>query len=172
MKFYQTRSNAIILHDTLPAYCIPKIIMESGEVIFEKVFASQKLLEVVKTPNKSNQNQKNHYQERRDPWVDKNPPTRTSSTQQEGRDPWMDRNPSKVACRWLFKTEEEDQTRTVRPVGGQESTNVEENEIDFRVPRLSHSVVKEAEHFRVQELFKKIEKSSSSRSTASRLAAE
>ena len=23
-KFYQTRSNAIILHDTLPAYCIPK----------------------------------------------------------------------------------------------------------------------------------------------------
>ena len=26
-KFYQTRSNAIILYDTLPAYCIPKAIM-------------------------------------------------------------------------------------------------------------------------------------------------
>ena len=33
-KFYQSRSNAIILHDTLPAYCIPKdIMMESGEII-------------------------------------------------------------------------------------------------------------------------------------------
>ena len=33
----------------------------------------------------------------------------------------------------------------------------EEHEIDFRVPGLSHAVVKEAEHFRVQELVKKIE---------------
>ena len=40
-KFYQTRSNAIILRDTLPACCIPKVIlMESGEIICEKVFAS------------------------------------------------------------------------------------------------------------------------------------
>ena len=40
-KFYQTRSNAIILYDTLPAYCIPKaIMMKSGEVIYEKVYAS------------------------------------------------------------------------------------------------------------------------------------
>ena len=33
----------------------------------------------------------------------------------------------------------------------------EEHEIDFRVPGLSHAVVKEAEHLRVQELSKKIE---------------
>ena len=26
LKFYQTRSNAIILHETLPAYCIPKVV--------------------------------------------------------------------------------------------------------------------------------------------------
>ena len=38
LKFYQTRSNAIILYDTLPAYCIPKaIMMETGEIIYEKV---------------------------------------------------------------------------------------------------------------------------------------
>ena len=55
------------------------------------------------------------------------------------------------------KIEDEDQTRTVRPVGGQESTLVEELDIDFRVPGLSHAVVKEAEHFRVRELVKKIE---------------
>ena len=41
LKFYQTRSNAIIFYDTLPAYCIPKaIMMESGEIIYEKVLAS------------------------------------------------------------------------------------------------------------------------------------
>ena len=56
-----------------------------------------------------------------------------------------------------IKIEEEDQTRTWRPVGGQESAKVEELDINFRVPGLSHAVVKEAEHFRVQELFKKIE---------------
>ena len=40
-KFYQTRSKAIILYDTLPAYCIPKaIMMETGEIIYEKVYAS------------------------------------------------------------------------------------------------------------------------------------
>ena len=37
-KFYQTRSNAILLHETLPAYCIPKVVrMETGEVTYEKV---------------------------------------------------------------------------------------------------------------------------------------
>ena len=40
-KFYQARSNAIILYDTLPACCIPKaILMETGEIIYEKVYAS------------------------------------------------------------------------------------------------------------------------------------
>ena len=41
LKFYQTRSNAIILHETLPAYCIPKVVrMETRDVIYEKVYAS------------------------------------------------------------------------------------------------------------------------------------
>ena len=41
LKFYQTRSNAIILSETLPAYCIPKVVrMVTGQAIFEKVFAS------------------------------------------------------------------------------------------------------------------------------------
>ena len=39
LKFYQTRSNAIILHATLPVYCIPKVVrMEIG--IYEKVYMS------------------------------------------------------------------------------------------------------------------------------------
>ena len=41
LKFYQTRSNAIILHEKLPAYCFPKVVgMETGEVLYEKVYAS------------------------------------------------------------------------------------------------------------------------------------
>ena len=95
------------------------------------------MLEAAKTPNESNQNQKPNYQVRGDPWVDSNPP--------------------KVSCRCLSKIEEEDQTRTERPVGGQASTKGKEHDIDFGVPGLSHAVVKEVEHFRVQELVKRIE---------------
>ena len=41
---YQTQSNAIILYETLPAYCIPKVVrMETWEVVNEKVFASLRL---------------------------------------------------------------------------------------------------------------------------------
>ena len=37
LKFYQTRSNAIILQGTLPAYCIPKVVrLKTGEVLYEK----------------------------------------------------------------------------------------------------------------------------------------
>ena len=41
LTFYQTRSNAIILQGTLPAYCIPKVvILKTGEVLYEKVYMS------------------------------------------------------------------------------------------------------------------------------------
>ena len=72
--------------------------------------------------------------------------TRTSSTQQERRDPC-----DTQSCVLMPTKIEEDQTRTVRPV------KVEEHDIDFRVPGLSHAVVKEAEHLQVPELVRKIE---------------
>ena len=41
LKFHQTRSNAVILYDTLPAYCISKaIVTKSGEIIDFLVYAS------------------------------------------------------------------------------------------------------------------------------------
>ena len=44
LKFYQTRPNAIILYNTFPAYCIPKVVrMETGEIIHEKVYESPRL---------------------------------------------------------------------------------------------------------------------------------
>ena len=39
LTFYQTRSNAIFLQGTLPAYCIPKIVrLKTGEVLYEKAY--------------------------------------------------------------------------------------------------------------------------------------
>ena len=41
LQFYQTRSNAIILQETLPAYCLPKVVrLKTGEVLYEKVYMS------------------------------------------------------------------------------------------------------------------------------------
>ena len=43
LKFYQTRSNAIIRYDTLPACCISKVVvMKSEEIIYQKVFVSHR----------------------------------------------------------------------------------------------------------------------------------
>ena len=41
LTFYRTRSNVIILYNTLPAYRIPKVVrMETGDFICGRVFAS------------------------------------------------------------------------------------------------------------------------------------
>ena len=41
LTFYQTRSNAIVLQGTLPAYCIPKVErLKTGEVLFERPYLS------------------------------------------------------------------------------------------------------------------------------------
>ena len=41
LTFYQTRSNAIILQGTHPAYCIPKVVrLKTGEVLYEKAYMS------------------------------------------------------------------------------------------------------------------------------------
>ena len=128
LKFYQTRSNVIILYDTLPAFCISKVVvMESGEIVYEKVYASPQL------------------------------PPKISF-----KDNWMKELDSEVAgsikdTERIQPKPKKQLSRTVRPVGGQESTQVEVHDIDFSVPGLSHAVVKEAEKFRVQELVKKIE---------------
>ena len=43
LTFYQTRSNAIILQGTLPAYCIPKVErLKTGEVLYETSYLSSR----------------------------------------------------------------------------------------------------------------------------------
>ena len=41
LTFYQTRSKAIILQGTLPAYCTPKVVrLKTGEVLYERPYLS------------------------------------------------------------------------------------------------------------------------------------
>ena len=129
-----------------------------------------KSLEAAKTPNDSNQNQKPHYQERRDPWVDNRSPRRSKkmsclvakapNTQQERETcGWIKIHPElRVnACTNCRQIRGRRSNKNGRPVGGHWSTQEEETDIDVRVPGLSHAVVKEAENFLFQELVKKIE---------------
>ena len=133
LKFYKTRSNAIILHETLPSYCIPKAIkMENGEVIYEKVYMSPR------PPPKISL--KNDWMKELGSEV---------ARQSEGSQPTQP-NPNPIH-------------RTGRPVGGHWSPQLDEIDIDFRVSGLPHAVVKQAENFRVREFVKKIESSSSTR---------
>ena len=140
LKFYQTRSNAIILHETPPAYCIPKVVrMETGEVIYEKVYASPR------PPPKISL---------RDNWMKElgSEVARQSegevARQAKGSQPTQP-NPNP------------NHDRTVRPVvcsqsvGSSSTSN--EVDMDFRISGLPHSVVNQAENSRVRELVKKIE---------------
>ena len=78
-KFYQTRFNAIILYDTLPACGISEVVvMESEEIIYEKVYVSprpppkisskdnwmKELDSEAAGSSKDTQNQKPNHQER------------------------------------------------------------------------------------------------------------
>ena len=131
LKFSQTRSNAIILHETLPAYCVPKVVrMRTGDVVYEKVYASPR------------------------------PPPPKISLKHD----WMKELGSEVArqARSSKSTQlnpNPDHDRTGRPVvcSQDERSMLNEVDIDFRVPGLPHSVVKQAENYRVHELVKKIE---------------
>ena len=41
LTFYQTRSNAVILQGTHPAYCMPKVVrLKTGEVLYDKLYMS------------------------------------------------------------------------------------------------------------------------------------
>ena len=132
LKFYQTRSNATILYIILPAYCIPKVVrMENGEIIYEKVFESRRLLPKISLRHDWMKELGSEVARQ----ADVNQPTQPNP------------NP--------------DHDRTVRPfVIGQpigSSTPFDEVDIDFRVSGLPHAVVKQAENFRVRELVKRIE---------------
>ena len=135
----------------------------------------QKLLEVVKTPNKSNQNphpiiKHGETCEWATTWFAYKGNRkrclvwRCESTNSRTVRPVKSCVP--VSVERLYKDKDADknvdadQTSTGRPVSGQPTglfTQREEIEIDFRVSGLPHAVVKQTENFRVRELVKQIE---------------
>ena len=180
-KKIQVLSNKIKRNHPLrctPAYCISKVVvMESGEIMYEKVHVSPRPPPTISFKDSEVAGSSKDTQR-----IQPKPKTQLSRTVRPvgGQESTKERKnilfghedinhstrtvrpvvglKSTQSCVSMpIKIEEEDQTRTWRPVGGQESAKVEELDINFRVPGLSHAVVKEAEHFRVQELVKKIE---------------
>ena len=163
LKFYQTRSNAIILNDTLPAHCISKaILMKSEEIKNQKKIIGCAiwiliLLEAAKTSNESNQNPEN------DVLFGREGTKHSTRTERPVDGPKSIQSCVSMPVELVDKYEDKDenvdadQTRMVRPASGQQFTQLEEMDIDFRVFGLPHAVVKQAEHLQVQEFVKKIE---------------
>ena len=132
VKFYQTRSNAIILYSTLPACCIPKVVrMEIGEIIHEKVFESPELPPKISL--------RHDWMKELGSEVARQP--EGSQPTQPNPNPNHDRTGRPVVIG--------------QPVGSSSTFN--EVDIDFRISGLPHSVVKQAENSHVRELVKKIE---------------
>ena len=199
LKFYQTRSNAIILYDTLPACCIPKaIMMGTGEIIYESPRPTPKISfkdnwmkelgsEVAGDGENSQQTQPET----------KNPIVRTGrpvlAEQPSGSSAQEIENVSYLAAKAPMK-EQGDLFSSCVPVSVErldQHKDADENvdadhvrtdrpfeseqsiglftHIDFRVSGLPHAVVKQAENFRVRTREEDRE-SSSSTSTSSRFA--
>ena len=146
-SFYQTRSNATILYDTLPAYSISKVVvMKSEESKNQKVYVSPRPPPKISYKDNwmcdldSDVAESSKDTQRIQP----EPKTQLSSTERPVCGP-----ESTTRCVLTPKHVEEDQTGTVGPVLVDQK---KEHEIDFRVPGLSHAVVKEAEHRRIQKI--------------------
>ena len=179
-KCYHTRSNAIILYNTLPAYCIPKAVrMETEEIIYEKVFESprpppkiplrndcvKELVSEVARQAEGSQPNPNPIQRTGRPVVTEQ--TSRSSAQEIDTRFSLDCKNTNLFVERLEKdkdTDEDvdaDRVRTERlVVSGQptgSSTQLEEIDTDFTVSGLPHAVVKQSEYSRVRELEKKIE---------------
>ena len=183
LKFYQTRSNAIILYDALPACCIPKVVrMETGTVFYEKVYASPRPppknslkhdwmkelgSEVAQRPDgqvvqqfKSSQlNQPNpnpDHDRTGQPVVGSDP-----RTAQGGRKTFRSQEIGTRSCHEeAVKHDRTGQPVVVRDAShepGNEQSVLNEVNIDFRIPGLPHSVVRQAQNSRVREMVKKIE---------------
>ena len=163
-KFHQTRSNAIVHFDTLPAYYIPKaIMMEIGDIIYEKVYASPRsppkisfqdnwMKELGSEVAGGGEDSQQTQPKTKHPIVRSVRPVNSCapvSVERLDKDKYADENV------------DADQIRTERLVESGQSiglfTQREEIDIDFRVSGLPHAVVKQAENFRVRELVTKIE---------------
>ena len=166
-------------HASYPAHCISKaIVMKSEEIIYQKVYVSPRPPPTISFKDNWTCNLDSDVaRSSKDiQQIQPKPNTQLSSTGRHVRKRSEEPLERTKFDRDTLNQEKHDSvtdpTSTVRPVCGHESTErrdptstgrpvtvdqKEEHNIDFRVPRLSYSVVKEAEHIRFHELVQRIE---------------
>ena len=155
-------------------------MMETGEIIYEKVFASPRpppkisfkdnwmkklgseVADMMKAPNKPNQRPKIQLLEQGDLLRQNHVPfhmfrksTNVSYLAAKSTNVSVERSDKDKDAGENVDTF---RVRTERPVGSEQSIDLftQRIDIDFRVSGLSHAVVKQAKNFRVRELVKKI----------------
>ena len=122
LKFHQTRSNAIILSESLPSYCIPKVVkMKTGEIIYEKVFASPRPPPKISLKHDWMKELGSEVAQRPEGQVVQ--PSRSSKLSQPNPNPDHDRTGKPVVCRGA----------------NHERSMLNEVYMDFRIPGLPHS---------------------------------
>ena len=132
LTLYQTRSNAIILHETLPVCCIPKVVrMETGEVIYEKVYASPLLPPKISLKHQWMKDLGSEVARQPDGEVVQQ--SKSSQSSQPNPNPDHDRTVKLVVCR----------------DAKHEQSMLNEDDIDIKIPWLQHSAVKQAENYHV-----------------------
>ena len=148
--------------------------METGEVVFEKVFESPR--PPPKISKKHDWRRELGSEDARQPEREVVQQSRSSQTSKPNPNPDHDRTgkplfafkrgateasrSQKIETR-SFREEAVKHDRTRKPVvcrdANHEQSMLNEVDIDFRIPELPHSVVKQAENYRVRELVKEIE---------------
>ena len=117
LKFYQTRCNAIILYDTLPAYCISKVVvMESEKIKNEKVCVSPRPPPTISSKDNGMKELDSEVagSSKDTQRIQPKPKAKLSRTAR----PISGLESTKSCVVMPTKIEEEDQTRTGRPVKG------------------------------------------------------
>ena len=145
--------------------------METGEVLYEKVFASPRPLPKISLKHDWMKDLGSEVA--RQPEGEVARQAKSSQSSQPHPNPDRDRTEKLVVCPQRgahhsqesetrsFREEEANHDRTGKPVvcrdANHERSMLNEVDIDFRIPGLPHSGVKQANNYRVRELVKKIE---------------
>ena len=168
LKFYQSRSNATILQETLPGYCIPNVVRtETGKVSYEKVHMSPRPPPQISLKHEWTRKLGSERAQRSEVGqlsrsFQSNQPILSSSRERTVRPVVKDDTKTVQDGRKNVPFSTVSSEKMWRPVVdhdnlSDEQTMLNEVNMDFRIPGLPHSVVKHVQRTSVGELIQKIE---------------
>ena len=165
LTFYQTRSNAIILQGILPAYYIPKVVrLKTGEVLYEKAYMSPRPppkislrhdwtkelgSKVVQQPEGKVVQQPEGEVARQAKFFQPTQPIPSPNCDRSGQ-------PDKHNVAVQDDPEVYHEIKTLNTDNEAIRERIEED-MDFKIPGLPHSTVKQLQSASVRELIQKIE---------------